>query len=71
MKDKKISCFYTLDAPFLVALFDPGWLAIKFGLFRYCGFKHVKRFYRSSLKHLSEEQRKNWLVECSKIAEKL
>ncbi len=71
MKDKKISCFYTLDAPFLVALFDPGWLAIKFGLFRYAGFKHVKRFYRSGLKHLTEQQRKDWLIKCSEIAKLL
>ena len=38
MRNKKISCFYTLDAPFFIALLDPGWFAIKYGLFRYCWF---------------------------------
>jgi NAD(P)H dehydrogenase (quinone) len=71
MPDKKISCFYSLDAPFLVALLDPGWLAIKHGLFKYCGFRNVRRFYRSGLKHLTDLKRKQWLIQCEKIAKTL
>jgi len=68
MENKKISCFYTLDAPSIVAYFDPGWLAIKYGLFRYCGFKIIKRYYISGLKHRDHEQRNRWLIKCAEIS---
>ncbi|TGK50542.1 flavodoxin family protein [Leptospira kanakyensis] len=68
MKNKKISCFYTLDAPSIVAYFDPGWLAIKYGLFRYCGFKRVNRYYKSGLKHCDQEQKNQWLLKCAEIS---
>jgi|JI10StandDraft_1071094.scaffolds.fasta_scaffold1288507_1 NAD(P)H dehydrogenase (quinone) len=67
MKNKKISCFYTLDAPSIVAFFDPGWLAIKYGLFKYCGFTNVKRYYKSGLKHCKQEQKNRWLLKCAEI----
>lgn len=71
MPNKKVTCFYTLDAPYLVGLLDPGWLAIKHGLFRYCGFRHVKRFFRSGLKHTTQEEREQWLAQCRRIAARL
>ncbi|RHX84339.1 NAD(P)H-dependent oxidoreductase [Leptospira stimsonii] len=71
MRNKKISCFYSLDAPYPIAMIDPGWLAIKYGLFRYCGFRHVKRYFRHNLKHLSENERAEWIQECRRIASNL
>ncbi|MBM9578604.1 NAD(P)H-dependent oxidoreductase [Leptospira sp. 201903070] len=68
MSQKKISCFYTLDAPFLIALIDPGWLAIKYGIFRFCGFRNVERYYRHNLKHATDLERSHWIEECRKIA---
>ncbi|HMV44627.1 MAG TPA: NAD(P)H-dependent oxidoreductase [Leptospiraceae bacterium] len=67
LSDKKISCFYTLDAPSLVAFLDPGWLSIKYTIFKYCGFKQVERYYLSNLKHLDDKKRREWLLKCRKI----
>lgn len=71
MGEKRITCFYTLDAPALVALLDPGWFAAKLGIFRYCGFKHVRRFYQSGVKHLDEHKRRKWIEKCRELASAL
>lgn len=61
MEGKKAFFIYSLDSPFLVALIDPGWYAIKYTIFKYCGFSEVKRLYIYGLKRRSAVERNKWL----------
>jgi NAD(P)H dehydrogenase (quinone) len=62
MKAKGAHFFYTLDAPALVARFDPSWLAIVAAIFWYCGFGTITRSYLPLLKRTTPAQRAEWLV---------
>ncbi|MGE3629742.1 MAG: NAD(P)H-dependent oxidoreductase, partial [Sandaracinaceae bacterium] len=61
MRGKEAHFFYTLDSPWIVAWIDPGWLALYFTTFRYCGFGPVRRYYLARLKLTTDAQRKRWL----------
>ena len=50
-----------MDSPRLVAFLDPGWLSIYFTVFKYCGFRRVRRHYLARLKLKTQEQREEWL----------
>lgn len=61
MRGKEAHFFYTLDSPALVALVDPGWFSSYFTVFRYCGFRTVRRYYLARLKLTTQAQRERWL----------
>jgi len=63
MRDKEAHFFYTLDSPWWVALVDPGWLSAYFTVFRYCGFRAIRRHYLAGLKRTSSAERERWLEE--------
>lgn len=61
MRGRAAHFFYTLDSPALVALVDPGWFSSYFTVFRYCGFRTVRRYYLARLKLTTQAQRERWL----------
>lgn len=61
MRGKEAHFFYTLDSPAPFALVDPGWLSNYFTVFRYCGFRAIRRYYLPRLKLTTPEQRARWL----------
>ncbi len=61
MKGKRAYFVFTLDSPWPVALLDPGWLAIKIKIFKYCGFDRVRRLYLPGLKRQTAAVRARWL----------
>ena len=62
MRGRGAYFFYTLDSRRLVAWLDPGWLGAYLSVFRYCGFRPVRRHYLARLKLATAEQRAAWLV---------
>ena len=71
MRGKELDCFYTLDSPAIVAWLDPGWWSSYFSVFKYCGFRAVRRHYLTPLKHTSRETREAWLREVERRARRL
>lgn len=71
MRAKEAHFFYTLDSPALVALLDPGWLSNYFTVFKYCGFRSVRRHYLARLKLTTPAQRAAWLAEVERRALRL
>ncbi len=70
-RGKAAHFFYTLDSPWWVALVDPGWLAILFTVFWYCGFGPVRRYYLPRLKLTTQEERERWLARVRGYAERI
>jgi NAD(P)H dehydrogenase (quinone) len=68
LRDKEAHFFYTLDAPALVALLDPGWLSSYLAIFRYCGFRVIRRSYLARLKLTSQAERERWLEHVRRTA---
>ncbi|MDX1957894.1 MAG: NAD(P)H-dependent oxidoreductase [Leptospiraceae bacterium] len=68
MKGKSVSFFCTMDSPWIVSLVDPGWLSMKFAIFKYCGFSKIQRYVLSGLKRKSLSEREAWLKKVSKVA---
>ncbi|MFO0617650.1 MAG: NAD(P)H-dependent oxidoreductase [Polyangiaceae bacterium] len=71
MRAKDAHFFYTLDSPAVVAWLDPGWLSNYFTVFKYCGFRAVRRHYFSRLKLSTPEQRARWLGEVERRARQI
>ena len=71
MRGRDAHFFYTMDSPRLVAFLDPGWLSIYFTVFKYCGFRRVRRHYLARLKLKTQEQREEWLCTVEQRAEQL
>lgn len=71
MRGKEAHFFYTLDSPRLVAWVDPGWLSNYFTVFKYCGFRRVRRHYLARLKLLGADERGAWLVQVKATAQQL
>jgi NAD(P)H dehydrogenase (quinone) len=63
LRDKEAHLFYTLDAPRLVAWLDLGYASAYATIFKYCGFRLVRRHYLAGLKHTTHAQRVAWLRE--------
>jgi NAD(P)H dehydrogenase (quinone) len=68
LKGKAAWCIYTLDTPMIPALLDPGWLVVKYSIFRYCGIRRVKRSYLASVKRTDHSTRVRWLQSIYKRA---
>lgn len=62
MRGKDAHFFYTLDSPWIVAWLDPGWFSNLFTVFRYCGFRAVRRHYLARLKLRTDAERARWLA---------
>ncbi len=71
MRGKDAHFFYTLDSPWLVAWLDPGWWSTYFTVFKYCGFRSVRRHYLWRLKLTSQARREAWLAEVQRRARRL
>ena len=71
MRDKEAHCFYTLDSPAVVAWLDPGWLSSYFTVFKYCGFRTVRRHYLARVKLTTPEERADWLREAERRAQRI
>lgn len=71
MRGKEAHFFYTLDSPAIVAWLDPGWWSNYFTVFKYCGFRAVRRHYLARLKLTSTEERAAWLDEVERRARRI
>lgn len=71
MGGKDAHFFYTLDSPGLVAWLDPGWLSMYLTIFRYCGFRRIRRHYLARSKLATPERRAGWLEEVRRRARRL
>jgi NAD(P)H dehydrogenase (quinone) len=71
LSDKELHCFYTLDAPWWAALFDPVWFGSLFAIYWYCGFRRVRRHYLARLKRRTDAERATWLREVASRARRL
>lgn len=71
MRGKDACFFYTLDTPALLSFLDPGWLAIYASVFKYCGFRRVRRHYLPRLKLTEQREREAWLRTVELRAEQL
>lgn len=71
MRGKEAHFFYTLDAPWWVAVFDLVWFGSLLAIFRYCGFARVHRHYLARLKLRSAAERTAWLATVRDRAERL
>lgn len=63
LRGKSVHLFYTLDAPALVGLCDPGFVSMYFTVFWYSGIRSVRRHFLARLKRTTPARREAWLRE--------
>ncbi len=71
LRGKAVHLFYTLDAPALVGLFDPGFVSMYLAVFWYCGVRTVRRHFLARLKRTTPARREAWLREVEQRARRI
>ena len=71
LRGKTVHLFYTLDAPALVGLFDPGFVSVYLAVFWYSGVRSVRRHFLARLKRTTPARREAWLREVEARARRI